>query len=185
MFAEEQGASRAVEIATLEPPGPLYRATWSLPECVGPQDRWYIHVQATDRCGLTDGARVRVKRRGDSCFSSRIDGEVGAAVLWTSDLAVADGQGQVIVNGSHAVFPGAGTSQVSFQARPGRNRVEAMLVSGGGEAGVWRFTLASGGVRAGSLRAVAGQVVAVGPAVVAFRLQGRTGERVVFTFDLE
>jgi hypothetical protein len=185
MFAEEQGGSRTVEIATLEPPGPLYRTTWSLPECMGPQDRWYIHVQATDRCGLAGGARVRVKRRGDSCFASRVGGEVEASVLWTSDLAVADGQGQVVVNGSQALFQGSGPSILTLPTRRGSNRVEATLVSSGEEGGVWRFALASGGSRPGSLRVVAGEVEAVGPGLVVFRLTGRAGERVVFTFDGE
>jgi hypothetical protein len=185
MFAEEQGGPRAEEIASLEPPGPLYRATWLVPDCMGPQDRWYIHVQATDRCGLAGGARVRVKRRGDSCSSSRVEGEGATSVLWTSDLELTNAQGQVIVNGSHALFPGAGPSPLNLPVRLGRNRVEATLVSTGEEGGVWRFTLDSGNVKPGSLRPVAGEVAAVGPGLVAFHLAGRAGERVVFTFDLE
>jgi hypothetical protein len=40
------------------------------------------------------------------------------------------------------------------------------------------------GVVPGSLRVVAGEVVQAAPAAVAFRLRGRPGERVVFTFDV-
>jgi hypothetical protein len=50
---------------------------------------------------------------------------------------------------------------------------------------VWRFTLAGGSIRAGSLRVLAGEALVVGPETVAFRLQGRSGERVVFVFDAE
>jgi hypothetical protein len=70
-------------------------------------------------------------------------------------------------------------------SRPGRNRAEAPLVDSGGQAGTWRFTLAAGAVAPGSLRVLAGEAAALGADTVAFRLRGRPGERVVFTFDVE
>jgi hypothetical protein len=49
----------------------------------------------------------------------------------------------------------------------------------------FRTSLASGAIHPGSLRVVAGEAVAVGPETVHFRLQGRPGERAVFSFDME
>jgi hypothetical protein len=105
--------------------------------------------------------------------------------VWTSELTVPGGQAQLVVNGAHAVFAGAGTNPLSVPARPGPNRVEATLVSGDGEGGLWRFSLVAGRVKAGTLRAVAGEPVALGPGMVAFALGGQPGERVVFTFERE
>jgi hypothetical protein len=185
IYAEELGGSRSASIATLPGPGPTFRASWALPSCLGPQDRWYVYAQAVDGCGRETVERVRVKRRSDSCVAaSSAPGPVapGPALVWTSELAEADGRGQVIANGADVVFPAAGRSDVVLPARVGRNLVEAVLVEGG-RPGTWRFTLAAGAIRAGSLRIVAGEAVAVGPETVAFRLQGHPGERAVFTFE--
>ncbi len=184
-FAEELGGSRTAPIATLAPSGSVYRATWTLPACQGPQDRWYIHVQATDRCQKAGGARVRVKRKTDSCVAAATSLESRQSVLWTSELAVSGAQGQVVVNGAHAAVASAGPGEVRLPVRSGRNRVEATLVAGDGEAGAWRFTLAAGRLVAGSLQAEAGEPTALGPGLVAFGLQGRPGERVVFSFLVE
>ena len=65
----------------------------------------------------------------------------------------------------------------------GENRVEALVVQGAGQPGTWRLEL--GGTtsfRAGSLRIVAGEVALITADAVAFRLTGKPGERVVFTF---
>ena len=51
--------------------------------------------------------------------------------------------------------------------------------------GSWRFAVASGAIRPGTLRLVAGDVLATGADAVVFRLQGRPGERVVFTFETQ
>jgi hypothetical protein len=61
------------------------------------------------------------------------------------------------------------------------HRVEARLVQGAGRPGVWRFEV-GGPVVPGSLRPLAGTVVQLGGGVVAFRLQGRPGESVAFTW---
>jgi hypothetical protein len=187
IYAEEQGGSRSAPIATLPGPGPTFRASWSLPPCLGPQDRWYVNVEATDRCGTSTRERVRVKRRSDTCMaSSSAEGTspVERTTLgWTSELSVPGGKGQVIANGSFVLFPGPGRSELVLPARPGPNRLEAVLVEGEGP-GTWGFTLASGGIRPGSLRALAGEAVA-GPQSAVFRLRGRAGERVVIAFDAE
>ncbi len=144
-------------------------------------------AKAEDGCGRTTQVYVRVKRRSDSCSatsSSRTSAAPGSALGWTSELALPGGRGQVIANGADVVFPGAGRSELTLPVRPGRNPLEAVLVEGSGP-GTWRFTLASGPIHAGSLRVLAGDVMAVGPETVAFRLRGRAGERLVFAFDAE
>jgi hypothetical protein len=104
--------------------------------------------------------------------------------VWTSELALAGGRGEVIADGAAVLFPGPGRSDLVLPARPGRNRVEAVLVEGSAP-GEWRFTLASGSIRAGSLRVLAGEAAAAGPQMLLFRLRGRPGERLVFAFDAE
>jgi hypothetical protein len=186
IYAEEQGGSRSTSIATLGGPGPTFRTSWTIPACIGPQDRWHIYAEAVDRCGRMTLASVRVKRRQGSCVaqSSSSSAAEAAVLVWTSELALPEGRGQVIANGADVVFPGAGRSDLALPARPGRNRLEAVLVEGGAP-GAWRFTLAGGSIRAGSLRVLAGETVVVGPETVAFQLRGRSGERVVFVFDAE
>jgi hypothetical protein len=184
IYAEEQGGSRSAAIATFPGPGPTFRASWALPACLGPQDRWYMNVEAVDGCGRETLERVRVKRRSDSCASAASSGAEGPALAWTSELTVSGGRGQVIANGSLVLFPGAGRAELVLPARPGPNRLEALLVEGG-RPGTWRFSLAAGRIRPGSLRVLAGEAAAAGPLGVAFRLQGRPGERVVLAFDAE
>jgi hypothetical protein len=99
-----------------------------------------------------------------------------------SQLEVPGGSGQVVVNGASLAFAGRGRSIASAPGRRGENRVEAQLVQGGGP-GQWRFELrGSEAFEPGSLRVVAGEVVLVGSDAIVFRLGGRAGERIVFTF---
>ena len=64
---------------------------------------------------------------------------------------------------------------------PGRHRVEGVLLAAAERPGTLRFELT--GVRPGSLRVLAGTALAVTAGAVVFRLDGRTGERVAFTFE--
>jgi hypothetical protein len=99
-----------------------------------------------------------------------------------SDLDLPGGSGQIVVNGRNAAFARRGRSSSVAVTRRGENRVEAQLVAGTG-AGTWRFELGgANGIEAGSLRVVAGDVTLVTGEAVVFRLNGRAGERVVFTF---
>jgi len=184
MSAEEQGGPRRVAIAELTHAGPRYAVDWGVPECVGPSDNWYVDVVATDLCGRTTEGRVRVKRRMASCAVGASP-EAATTLLWTTELTIPDGRTQVTANGSEAVFPGSGLGELRVTPRRGTNRVEGVLTGGRGDPGVWRFTLAVGAVRPGSLRVVAGDVVALGPATVAFGVHGQDGERVVFEFDVD
>jgi hypothetical protein len=95
---------------------------------------------------------------------------------------VPGGRGQVVLNGSEVSF--SDRSRTEHRAAGplhAQNRIEALLVEGRGP-GTWRFDLASIAAP-GRLRVIAGQVVLVTADSVVFRISGRGGERVVFTFD--
>lgn len=98
-----------------------------------------------------------------------------------SQLDVAGGSGQVVVNGTSLAFAGRGRSALAARGRRGENRVEAQLVQAAG-GGQWRFEVHGEGLEAGSLRVVAGEVTLVSSDAVVFRMSGKPGERVVFTF---
>jgi hypothetical protein len=203
LSAREQGGPRTATIAVVPGPGPVFRASWVLLPCVRPQDHWYLLAQAVDGCGRTSVDQVRVKRTKESCdmtastvtAASRAEPAPGrepgegasgsVPLVWTSELSVPGAQGQVVANGTDLAFPGPGRSQIVLPVHPGRNRVEATLVDATGREGTWRFAPAAGTVSSGSLRILAGEVAALGADAVAFRLRGRPGERVVFTFDAE
>jgi hypothetical protein len=123
-----------------------------------------------------------VRLTGRGCFKS--DALHTATGAWVSDLTVPDGRGQVVVDGTVAVFPGGGTESFAVPIGPGAHRFEATLVDGAGRPGTWRFDLSSLGVVPGSLRVVAGEAAQAGSAALAFRLRGKPGERVVFTFEV-
>ena len=103
--------------------------------------------------------------------------------MWTSTLSLANGRGQVIVDGTQAVFPGSGTEAFSAPAGAGAHRFEATLVDGAPRPGTWQFDLSALGVAPGTLRLVAGEAALAGPSSITFRLRGKPGERVVFTFE--
>jgi hypothetical protein len=103
------------------------------------------------------------------------------AVTFTSELDLAGGQGQVVVDGSNATFQARGTESGTLDATAGIHRIEATVVSADGKPGTWRFRLA-GPVRPGSLRVIAGAALTAGADEVLFRLAGSPGERLVFTF---
>jgi hypothetical protein len=106
-------------------------------------------------------------------------------VDWASELAVAEATGQVVLNGSAAAVAGPGRSTALAAGRQGENRVEAQIVQGAGKPGTWRFELgATASLVPGSLRVVSGTVAEVSGDAVVFRLSGRPGERVVFSFRI-
>jgi len=121
---------------------------------------------------------VRIKPRvrdGNPVASRRL--------AWNSELAVDGGTGQVVANGSAAVFASKGRSSAVASGRKGENRIEAQLVQGSGRPGTWRFELGpTPSFEAGSLRVIAGEVAQITGDAVVFRLKGQPGERVVFTF---
>jgi hypothetical protein len=143
-----------------------------------------VQAYAVDRCEnatYSPTVQILVER---VCFTAGANGRPERAGTLVSDLGVAGGAGQVVVN-DEAAFPRAGRSPLAVRLRPGENRVEATLVEGR-SAGEWRFDVASmPGFRPESLRVIAGEVSQVGGGAVAFRLRGRAGERIVFSFRVE
>jgi hypothetical protein len=171
------------ELIEVDDAGPSpYEVTWFFPGCAFENEKWTIVARAEDNCGNTSSAFVDdLVLGGRGCFLSSGLPSEGPSTLWVSELDVAGGQGQVVVDGAEAWFPGAGTAAHSVSLGPGPHRFEAVLVDAQGEPGVWRFDLSSLGVAAGSLRVIAGEVEQVGADQVTFRLAGQAGERVVFT----
>lgn len=117
-------------------------------------------------------------------------------ITWTSDLAVKGARGQVVLNGLWMTYPGEGLAHgvvdlpgpaYSPNGAAARTvRVEATLVEAAGRPGTWRFDLDAAEtfalVEPGSIQVVAGEPLYVGATSLVYRLRGRPGERVIFTF---
>ena len=103
-------------------------------------------------------------------------------MAFSSQLDVAGGSGQVVVNGTSLAFAGDGRSVAS--ARPPRRepRRGPAGPGRGGRTVALRAGQHGEGVEAGSLRVVAGEVALVSSDAIVFRMSGKPGERVVFTF---
>lgn len=107
-------------------------------------------------------------------------------IAWASQLDLEGGEGRVSINGGAATAVAAGRSAMRSERRSGANLVEAVLSRASGRRGAWRFDFAGvPGIRRGSLRVHAGTAAVVTPDSVVFAMDGRTGERVVFTFEVE
>jgi hypothetical protein len=106
----------------------------------------------------------------------------GRRVSWLADLETAD-SAQIVVNGSAAVYARRGRSTGAAAGRQGLNQIEVQIVQGRG-AGRLSIDLRSmPSLVPGSLRVVAGDVVAVTDTAITFQLRGKSGERVVFTLE--
>lgn len=141
-----------------------------------------VIAQAHNSCGGVGSGSVNVDV---SCQSGKAP--VGSArVSVTSQLAVAGARGQVFLNGAIVSAPAQGRSMALGDARRGENRVEAQLVASGGRPGTWRFELGANQVfQPGSLRALSGEVAEASSEAIVFRLSGKTGERLAFTFRVK
>jgi hypothetical protein len=150
-----------------------------------PEDWFAVTARAEDKCGNVSADSVvnPVRLIGRGCF--RGEARSRPAATWVSELSVPGGRGQVVMDGAEAVFHAGGTETFSTPTGPGTHRFEATLVDGAGRPGTWRFDLSALGPVPGSLRVVAGEAAVTGPAAVVFRLRGKPGERVVFTFDVQ
>jgi hypothetical protein len=104
-----------------------------------------------------------------------------AAAKLISDLDVERAAGQVVVDGTSVAFQSRAAFTMAIPAGRSVHRIEATLVAAAGRPGTWRFQLPTGATP-GSLRVIAGEVAAIAADTVTFRLAGRPGERVVFTF---
>jgi PKD domain-containing protein len=143
-----------------------------------------VSAQAFDECGANEIAGPAFVF-GGSCYyrgfgALRKDG--GRTTVWSSELSL-EGRLQVVVNGASPAFPGSGRGFGTARLADGENRVEAVVVESAGKAGLWRIDLKpSEAILAGSLRVISGEIVQLGPASATFRLSGKQGERIVFTF---
>jgi len=161
-----------------------YGVTWLFPSCSLSENRFRIVARAEDNCAnVSADSGVDVRLEGRGCFRGEPAQRPSATGAWTSTLSLANGRGQVIVDGTQAVFPGSGTEAFSAPAGAGAHRLEATLVDGASRPGRWQFDLSALGVAPGTLRVVAGEAALAGPSSIAFRLRGKPGERVVFTFE--
>lgn len=113
--------------------------------------------------------------------------KVSAAPLaLTSQLEVPGGEGQVVVNGRRASAVPPGVIAIAAERQPGSNLVEAVLVRAAGRPGRWRLDLGGhASVQSGSLRVIAGTVAVLAGDSVVFQLQGKPGERIAFTFQID
>lgn len=102
-------------------------------------------------------------------------------VTMQAALDVPAGQGQLVVNGSAAFFQQGGRLPAPVEARPGPNRVEAILIRAQSRPGSWRFEM-NGAFEPGSFRVIAGDVTLLTAETIVFRLAGKPGERVAFSF---
>jgi len=169
--------------------GPSYSFLWTFP-CRGshPEDGFRLIARSVDNCGnVSDALSVPLQLIGRShCFRS--DATAPQAGVWLSELQPPGARGQVVVDGAQAVFPSAGPESFTTPLGPGSHRFEATLVAGRGEGrgsgASWRFDLSSLRLVAGSLRLVSGDVAQLAGDAVVFRLRGRAGERVVFSFEV-
>lgn len=67
----------------------------------------------------------------------------------------------------------------------GVNTIMGTLIGGSRDSGVWRFDFRNEPrFERGSLAIVRGDVFTVGPNAIVFRLSGRLGESVEFTYEL-
>jgi hypothetical protein len=108
----------------------------------------------------------------------------GGALLWTTQLDAAGAEGHVAVNGALSAVR-TGRNPMRSARAEGVSLVEATLSRGAG-AGTWRFDFSGQpGFKRGSLRAVAGKVALLTADSIAFALEGKAGERMVFTFETE
>ena len=106
--------------------------------------------------------------------------ESGAS--WESELAVEGARGQVVIDGASVSYQDQGAGHGTFPSAPGQRQVVAQLVAAKGRPGTWTFRL-GGSARSGSLRPLAGNPAQVTGDSITFRLTGKPGERLVFTFE--
>jgi hypothetical protein len=158
-----------------------YEVQWLFPGCLLVLGRTVtLTAVATDNCGNSATSPAVAVTLSSCLLQSPVETAARPPAL-TSDLGVPGGRGQIVLDGIEAFFPKAGLTPLVVTRRSGRSRVEAFLVEADGHPGTWRFEVP--GAKAGSLRVVAGEVALVTADALVFRLKGRAGERVVFTFD--
>jgi hypothetical protein len=135
-------------------------------------------------CGGSASAAPAFAFSDNNCFRSAGAGQGQPRLVgWSSDLDAEGARLQVVVNGAAPAVPGRGRATGVASLVNGENRVEAVLVESAGKAGLWRIDFnAPESIVEGSLRVISGEAVLLGASSATFRLSGREGDRIVFTF---
>lgn len=141
-------------------------------------------LAANPDAGQRNGSIFLAESPSSSCPIQQ-RGLLGLAVRdgerqWTSILEVDGASAHVVVDGSRSTYQGRGAMRMTVLEDGRRtHHVLATLVAAAGRPGTWRFQLPEG---AANVRVVAGTVGALAADSVTFRLAGRPGERLAFTF---
>ena len=91
------------------------------------------------------------------------------------------GRGQIVIDGAALHYQDVGVDQGPMTPATGTRQVVSQIITAKGP-GTWTFRL-HGSARPGSLRPLAGNVTQLTADSITFRLAGKPGERVVFTFE--
>jgi hypothetical protein len=184
-FKAQHGGPPATDVGTATGSGPTYSVVWNGPggPCIFGQN-WDFWAEVVDSCGdVTVSAPVNAPIYTCASFTSEPATDSSAsAVSWTSELAVPGGAGLVSMNGNTPELVPAGMAAKHAATKARLNRIDFTLQKGDA-GGSWTFALrAPGSWDPASVRVLVGDVVSVTGHSIAFRLKGRPGERVSFTF---
>jgi len=133
--------------------------------------------------GSARTGRIRLTGSGDARCEISQAGTLAPTlgrVSWSSSLEIEDGRGRLSFGAEGRVVPRGRAMGISAP-RSGHNLLEAVLLTGRG-VGSWRFEIA--GAVPGSLRPVAGEVLLLTADAIVFRLEGKPGERVAFSYEV-
>lgn len=106
-----------------------------------------------------------------------------ASISLTSLLQVDAATAQLVINDEAVQYQRPGAVAVVTAPRAGRLRIVAQIMSAAGKPGTWTFRL-GGTVIPGSVRVEAGRVLTFSDRMIVFSLDGKPGERVVFSLVL-
>lgn len=101
------------------------------------------------------------------------------AAQWTSVLDAPGATGNVTVNGASTAGVGRATAMIAVAEGAGEIRLNGVLATGAGP-GTWRFERHAGMGTAVRVKVLEGQVSLVTDEAIVFRLRGQPGERVAF-----
>jgi hypothetical protein len=155
----------------------------------GPREHSYALGTWTARICVTDGFaghetcptfEIRARAPSPSPPPGYLQGWVNRAIV-ESDLKLAGGVGQVVINGQIVFFPGEGRADLSVPTQA-QNYVEATVVRGQGRPGTWRLTVSHDTSAVAAVRVIAGEVLSATTDSIVFRLTGEPGQRIALSF---
>jgi hypothetical protein len=142
---------------------------------------WGGDCTGTGLCSLTMDAdkNVTADFAALGLAAPAADSAAGAPTL-RSTLGVRGGRGDIALNGGSVLTAREGEGRAALHPQPGDNLVEARLLEGVA-GGTWQFDIVGGArLETRTFRVVSGELAAVGPDSITFRLSGRAGERIAF-----